>query len=201
MLPERAAVGRPIGPVFVPGLRFLDFGANEEREQRGNPPMKFKEVFARARSEGYRLTMHCDVDQENSIGHIWQCLDEIKVERVDHGVNALEDPALIKEINKRGLGLTVCPISNGFVTDGLKAREIKLLLDSGVRATINSGDPAYFSGYMNENFVAVQGAVQLSKNEIVQLSRNAFNVTWLPQEDRTAYVDALDAYAGAVSGA
>ena len=170
-------------------------GVGLDSDERGNPPVKFKEVFARARKEGYRLTMHCDVDQENSVGHIWQCLDEIKVERVDHGVNALEDPALIKEINRRGLGLTVCPISNGFVTDGLKAEEIKSLLDGGVRATINSDDPAYFDGYMNENFVAVQGAVQLSKDEIVQLSRNAFAVTWLPQEERNAYVEALDAYA------
>ena len=79
-------------------------GVGLDSDERGNPPVKFKEVFARARNEGYRLTMHCDVDQENSVGHIWQCLDEIKVERVDHGVNALEDPALIKEINKRGLG-------------------------------------------------------------------------------------------------
>src|SRR5438045_6450145 len=73
-------------------------GVGLDSDERGNPPVKFKEVFARARKEGYRLTMHCDVDQENSVGHIWQCLDEIKVERVDHGVNALEDPALIKEI-------------------------------------------------------------------------------------------------------
>jgi adenosine deaminase len=170
-------------------------GVGLDSDERGNPPVKFKEVFARARKEGYRLTMHCDVDQENSVGHIWQCLDEIKVERVDHGVNALEDPALIKEINKRGLGLTVCPISNGFVTDGLKAQEIKSLLDGGVRATINSDDPAYFNGYMNENFVAVQGAVHLTRDEIVQLSRNAFTVTWLPQEDRDRYLDALSAYA------
>jgi adenosine deaminase len=77
----------------------------------------------------------------------------------------------------------------------LKAEEIKLLLDGGVRATINSDDPAYFSGYINENFVAAQGAVNLSTDEVVQLSRNAFTVTWLPQEDRNSYVDALDAYA------
>jgi adenine deaminase len=170
-------------------------GVGLDSDERGNPPVKFKEVFARAREEGYRLTMHCDVDQENSVGHIWQCLDEIKVERIDHGVNALEDAALIKEINKRGLGLTVCPISNGFVTDGLKAEEIKLLLDGGVRATINSDDPAYFDGYMTENFLAVQGAVQLTKGEIVQLSRNAFNVTWLSKKDRNSYAEALDAYA------
>ena len=170
-------------------------GVGLDSDERGNPPVKFKEVFARARKEGYRLTMHCDVDQENSVGHIWQCLDEIKVERIDHGVNALEDPALIKEINKRGLGLTVCPISNGFVTDGLKAQEIKLLLNGGVRATINSDDPAYFDGYMTENFLAVQKAINLSKEELVQLSRNAFDVTWLSQDDRKAYVDALDEYA------
>jgi len=139
--------------------------------------------------------MHCDVDQENSVGHIWQCLDEIKVERIDHGVNSLEDPALIKAINERGLGLTVCPISNGFVTDGLKANELKQLLDSGVRATVNSDDPAYFNGYMTENFVAVQNAVDLSRDELVQISRNAFEVTWLPKEDRQAYVDALEDYA------
>ena len=130
-------------------------GVGLDSDERGNPPAKFKEVFARARREGYRLTMHCDVDQDNSVGHIWQCLDEIKVERIDHGVNALEDASLVKEINRRGLGLTVCPISNSYVTDGLKASEIKALLEHGVRATINSDDPAYFPGYMNENLLAV----------------------------------------------
>ncbi len=102
--------------------------------------------------------MHCDVDQEGSVAHIWQCLDEIGVERIDHGVNSLEDPALVGEIKRRGLGLTVCPISNSYVAGGLKAREIKALLDAGVRATINSDDPAYFPGYMNENLAAVQEA-------------------------------------------
>jgi len=87
-------------------------GVGLDSDERGNPPVKFKEVFDRARREGFRLTMHCDVDQENSVQHIWQCLDEIGVERVDHGVNALEDRALITEINRRRLGLTTCPISN-----------------------------------------------------------------------------------------
>jgi adenosine deaminase len=170
-------------------------GVGLDSDERNNPPVKFKEVFARARREGYRLTMHCDVDQEDSVGHIWQCLDEIGVERVDHGVNALEDPALVKEINARGLGLTCCPISNSYVTDGLKAEEIKRLLDDGVRATINSDDPAYFPGYVNENLLAVQGAVPLSRDEIVRLARNAFTVSWLPVEDRDGYVAALEAYA------
>ncbi len=170
-------------------------GVGLDSDEKNNPPVKFKDVFARARKEGYRLTMHCDVDQENSVEHIWQCLNEIRVERVDHGVNALEDEALIKEINSRRLGLTVCPISNSYVTDGLKASEIKSMLDEGVRATINSDDPAYFSGYMNENLIAVLGAVQLTQDEIMQLARNAFTVSWLGEEHRDRYLDALDEYA------
>ena len=170
-------------------------GVGLDSDEKGNPPVKFEEVFDRARREGYRLTMHCDVDQENSVEHIWQCLEEIRVERVDHGLNALEDPALIKEINRRGLGLTVCPISNSYVTDSLKAEEIRSLIDAGVRATINSDDPAYFPGYMNENLIAVQEAVQLTRDEIVQLARNAFTVSWLPREDRDGYLETLAVYA------
>jgi adenosine deaminase len=170
-------------------------GVGLDSDEENNPPVKFKDVFARARREGYRLTMHCDVDQENSVEHIWQCLDEIRVERVDHGVNALEDAALMKEINGRGLGLTVCPISNRYVTDGLKAGEIKSMLDEGVQATINSDDPAYFAGYVNENFAAVQEVVNLTRDEIVQLARNAFTVSWLAPDERDRYLDALEAYA------
>ena len=169
-------------------------GVGLDSDEKNNPPVKFKDVFARARSEGYRLTMHCDVDQESSVEHIWQCLDEIGAERIDHGVNALEDAALIEEIKHRGLGLTVCPISNGYVTDGLKAAEIKAMLDEGVRVTINSDDPAYFPGYVNENVRAVQEAVNLTRDECLQLARNAFTVSWLANEERDRYLDALDAY-------
>ena len=169
-------------------------GVGLDSDEKGNPPVKFKEVFSRARREGYRLTMHCDVDQENSVEHIRQCLDEIEVERIDHGVNALEDTALIREINARRLGLTICPISNSYVTDGLKAREIKSLLDAGLRATINSDDPAYFPGYMNENFLAVSEAVPMTRDDVAQLARNAFTVSWLPREDRDQYLGSLDAY-------
>ena len=139
--------------------------------------------------------MHCDVDQDNSVAHIWQCLDEIKVERIDHGVNALEDVSLIKEINRRRLGLTVCPISNSYVTDGLKAGEIRALLEHGVRATINSDDPAYFPGYMTENLLAVQEAAGLTRENVVQLARNAFTVSWLDAGERDGYLDAVETYA------
>ena len=169
-------------------------GVGLDSDEKNNPPVKFKDVFARARTEGYRLTMHCDVDQESSVEHIWQCLDEIGVERIDHGVNAVEDKALIEEIKRRGLGLTICPISNGYVTDGLKATEIKTMLDAGVRVTINSDDPAYFPGYMNENVLAVQEAVNLTNDECLQLTRNAFTVSWLAEEDKDGYLGALEEY-------
>jgi adenosine deaminase len=169
-------------------------GVGLDSDEKGNPPIKFKEVFRRARREGYRLTMHCDVDQDNSVEHIRQCLDEIEVERIDHGVNALEDTGLIREINARRLGLTVCPISNSFVTDGPKTEEIKSLLDAGVRATINSDDPAYFPGYMNENFLAVGEAAPVTRDDLAQLARNAFTVSWLAREVKDQYLGSLDTY-------
>jgi len=170
-------------------------GVGLDSDEKNNPPVKFREVFARARSEGYRLTMHCDVDQASSAEHIRQCLDEIEVERIDHGVNVVDDAALVAEVGRRGLGLTVCPISNGYVTDGLKANEIRSMLDQGLRVTVNSDDPAYFPGYMNENLIAVQAAVNLGREELLQLTRNAFAVSWLPEEERNGYLEVLEAYA------
>jgi len=170
-------------------------GVGLDSDERGNPPVKFRRVFEQARAEGFRLTMHCDVDQDDSVTHIWQCLDEIGVERIDHGVNSLEDPALVREIQSRGLGLTLCPISNSYVAGGLKARELKTMLDHGMRATVNSDDPAYFPGYVGENLAAVQEAAGLTRQEVVQLERNAFNAAWLSDDDRAPYLTALEAYA------
>ena len=175
-------------------------GVGLDSDERGNPPVKFGEVFARARAEGYRLTMHCDVDQENSTRHIWQTLDDIGVDRIDHGVNALEDPALCDEIVRRGLALTVCPISNRYVAGSLKAREVRRMLETGMRATVNSDDPAYFPGYMNENLIATQEAAELSRDQVVQLAVNAFEASWLPAEDRRALRNRLDGYVASRGG-
>src|SRR5262249_6031170 len=125
-------------------------GVGLDSDERDNPPEKFREVFTAARAQGYRLTMHCDVDQDDSIGHIRQCL-QLGVERIDHGVNALEDDTIVEEIKRRGLGLTACPISNSYVAGGTKAREIQALYESGVLVTVNSDDPAYFPGYVADN--------------------------------------------------
>ena len=170
-------------------------GVGLDSDERDNPPVKFKEVFARARADGFHLTVHCDVDQKNSVQHIWQCLNDIGAERIDHGVNTVEDATLVEEINQRGLGLTVCPISNSYVTDGLKADEIKRLLDLDVRVTVNSDDPAYFPGYMNENLIALQEAASLTRDEIVRVVKNAFSISWLPDDDKDRYLGDVDAYA------
>ena len=170
-------------------------GVGLDSDEKDNPPSKFQEVFTRARQEGYFLTMHCDVNQENSIQHIWQCLNDIGVDRIDHGVNSLEDEALCDEIKQRNLALTVCPISNRYVTDSLMAVDIKKMLDMGMRVTVNSDDPAYFQGYISENFLAVQAEVGLSKAQLMQLSRNAFECAWLPQEPKNSFLARLDDYA------
>jgi adenosine deaminase len=160
-----------------------------------HPPVKFADVFSRARAEGYRLTMHCDVDQEDAVAHIWQALDVIGVERIDHGVNCLEDDALVSRISRDGIGLTVCPVSNRWVTDGLKAGELETMLDKSLRATVNSDDPAYFAAYSTENLLAVQEAASLSPGEIAQLERNSFQIAWIDPAERERYLADLDAYA------
>ncbi len=167
-------------------------GVGLDSDERDNPPVKFQEVFADARSQRYRLTMHCDVDQDDSVAHIWQCLNSIGVERIDHGVNSLEDNELVAEIVERGLGLTVCPISNSYVTDGTKAAQIKSMLDKGMLVTVNSDDPAYFPGYMNENLAVAQRDAQLTHAEIVQLVRNGFTVSWLSDEEKANYLKRVD---------
>jgi adenosine deaminase len=175
--------------------RDLIVGVGLDSDEKGNPPVKFKDVFDRARREGYRLTMHCDVDQEDSVAHIWQCLNDIGVERVDHGVNCLEDEALVAGLAASGVGLTACPISNSYVSDGLKAHQIKTMLDRSLRVTVNSDDPAYFPGYVNENLAALADAAGLTRQDLLQLQRNAFTIAWTADEQRTAYLTDLEAYA------
>ncbi|MFI6926182.1 adenosine deaminase [Nonomuraea spiralis] len=169
-------------------------GIGLDSDEKGNPPAKFAAVYERARQEGYLLTMHCDVDQDNSIEHIRQAIEEIGVDRVDHGVNILEDQRLVDLVLARGIGLTCCPISNGYVTDSMKAEGIRKLMELGVRVTINSDDPAYFAGYVAENLAALQEELQLTREELAQLERNAFEITWLPRHLKDAYLAEVDAY-------
>ncbi|MGD0874565.1 MAG: adenosine deaminase [Acidimicrobiales bacterium] len=170
-------------------------GVGLDSDERDNPPTKFAEVFARARSEGYQITMHCDVDQNNTVEHIRQCLDVIGVDRIDHGVNVLESEELTMEVGRRGLGLTTCPISNRWVTGDLKAAEIKRLLEFGLRVTVNSDDPAYFGAYVTDNLVALQEAADLGPAELVQLERNAIEISWLPSRAKDELITEIERYA------
>lgn len=164
-------------------------GVGLDSDEKDNPPIKFIEVFARAREEGYKLTMHCDVNQVDIVDHIWQCLRDINVDRIDHGINSLEDEALCDEIVKRNLGLTVCPISNRFVVQSLTSQEIKTMLGKGMKVTINSDDPGYFRAYLNDNFLALIEEVTFDQEEITRLNLNAFEVSWLAENSRDRYME------------
>ena len=172
-------------------------GIGLDSDEKGNPPQKFAEVFRRARAEGFQITMHCDTDQQNSVEHIRQCLEVIGVDRIDHGVNILESEKLTAELRRRGLGLTVCPISNRWCTGDLKAEQIKQLLELGIRVTVNSDDPAYFGGYVTDNLIAAQQAAGLQPGDLVRLQRNAIEIAWLPAAVRDELLAGLTQYAAA----
>jgi len=170
-------------------------GVGLDSDERDNPPSKFAAVFARAKAEGFFLTMHCDIDQVGSIDNIREVLRDIRVDRIDHGTNIVEDPELIAIAKERGLGFTCCPVSNSFVTAQMKADEIVTLLREGVRVTINSDDPAYFGAYVAENYVALAQQAGLTEADLAQLAINSFEASWLTPARRAAFVAAVQEYA------
>lgn len=169
-------------------------GIGLDSDERGNPPEKFAEVFARARTEGFLLTMHCDIDQVGSIDNIRTVLTQIEVDRIDHGTNIVEDPALVDLAIERGLGFTTCPISNSFVTAQMKSEEIVDLLRRGAKITVNSDDPAYFRGYIGDNYAALAEQADLSPAELAQIAKNSFEVSWISERRRTELTESVDAY-------
>lgn len=167
-------------------------GVGLDSDERGNPPIKFKHVFDRARKEGFMLTMHCDIDQENSVEHIRQAVEVIGVDRVDHGTNMIECPELVEAVKRKGIGLTCCPISNSVVTTDFKGREILSLLQNGVKVTINSDDPAYFRGYLEDNLALIAKEMRLERDVVVRLVRNTFEVAWVSGWRRDKWLEELD---------
>lgn len=180
----------------LPYKRWI-IGVGLDSDERGNPPAKFAAVFARAKAEGFFLTMHCDIDQDGSIENIRQVLDEIDVDRIDHGTNIVEDPALVQLVKDRGLGLTCCPVSNSFVTEQMKSDEIVGLLRAGIRVTINSDDPAYFGAYVGDNYVALAEHAGLSQTDLVQLAINSFEASWLTPARRALFIEQVEEFAAA----
>ena len=150
----------------------------------GHPPAKFVEVFDRARKEGFLTVAHAG--EEGPPEYIREALDLLKVERIDHGVRSLEDPALVTRLVEEKVPLTVCPLSNVKlgVFETLEEHNLKKLLDAGLCVTINSDDPAYFGGYIGENFLQTQQALELSANDVVTLARNSFTASFLTDKEK-----------------
>ena len=172
-------------------------GVGLDSDEKGNPPVKFRDVFERARAEGYMLTMHCDHLQDNSVEHIRQCLDVIGVDRIDHGYHALDDAALLEDVRRRQVCLTFCTTSPPSNPAPRRANELKSALEHGLNVTVNTDDPAYMRGYyLNEALLNTQQAVGLSKGQLTQLARNAFRSAWITREERGEFMAALDAYVG-----
>lgn len=169
-------------------------GIGLDSDERNNPPEKFAAVFARAKADGLHITMHCDIDQIDSIGHIRTCLMDIGVERLDHGTNIVEDPDLVDYVIKNKIGFTCCPCSNGFVTNDMKGKEIKYLLDKGALVTVNSDDPAYFQSYICNDMYTLADKYDLTKEQVVKLAKNSFAITWMPDKKKAEYIAIIDRY-------
>jgi adenosine deaminase len=158
----------------------------------GHPPANFGEVFDRARQEGFLTVAHAG--EEGPPEYIWEALDLLRVERIDHGVRSLEDPALVERLAKEQTPLTVCPLSNVKlrVFDTLEEHNLKKLLDAGLCATINSDDPAYFGGYIGENFLQTQQALNLGIDDIQTLAKNSFTASFLSEEEKERHLAEID---------
>lgn len=174
-------------------MPYLDriHGVGLDSSEVGHPPAKFSRVFARARDLGLHVTAHAG--EEGPPEYVHQALDLLQVERIDHGNRALEDAALVSRIADEGLTLTVCPLSNLrlCVIKDTAESPVRRMLDLGLKATINSDDPAYFGGYINANFHAVAEALDLTEAEIVKLAENSFTGSFLPLTDQARHLNEI----------
>jgi adenine deaminase len=173
-------------------LRDKLVGIGLASSEMGHPPEKFARVFAKARKLGFRLVAHAG--EEGPPEYIWNALDMLKVERIDHGVQAINDARLMQRLVKERIPLTVCPLSNLklCVYPALSQHSIKRMLDAGIVGTINSDDPAYFGGYINENFTQTFAAVGLDAQHAYQLALNSFNASFIEPSARAKLVDRLN---------
>ena len=178
--------------------RFAAFGLDSS--EKGHPPGKFERVFARVRELGLRTVAHAG--EEGPPAYIRDALDRLHVSRIDHGVRSLEDPALVERLRREAVPLTVCPLSNVKlrVFGEIGAHNLKRLLDAGLLVTINSDDPAYFGGYLNDNWRAVVRALPLTRDDLVCLARNSFAASFLADAAKARHLAAIDAVAARFPG-
>lgn len=167
-------------------------GVGLDSSEVGHPPAKFSRVFERARALGLHVVAHAG--EEGPPEYIWQALDILKVERIDHGVQAVHDPALMQRLAKERIPLTVCPLSNLklCVFPDLREHNLPTLLDAGLCATINSDDPAYFGGYINDNFIQTFAATGMTSEHAVQLARNSIEASFAPDSEKKLWLGKIE---------
>jgi len=160
----------------------------------GNPPEKFTEVFTAAAQQGYQCVAHAG--EEGPPAYIWGALNSLNVTRIDHGVRCLEDDELVEQLVRDQTPLTVCPLSNVrlCVVDEMKDHPILAMLDKGLLVTVNSDDPPYFGGYLNDNFLAMVGGLGLNQAQAKQLAANSFKASFLDEDKKVQFLDALEAF-------
>lgn len=160
----------------------------------GNPPSKFKTVYEKALKEGFLTVAHAG--EEGPAQYVWDSINLLKVSRVDHGNHSLDDEKLVKFLVQKKIPLTVCPLSNVKlrVVSDIKKHPLKKMMDKGLFVTINSDDPAYFRGYVADNYIAVQKALNLRKEDIFTLAKNSFNASFLKKEEKKKFIAKLNEY-------
>ncbi len=175
------------------GMKYKDklIGIGLASTEIGYPPGLFKEVFAEARKHGFKTTAHAG--EEGPAEYVRNSIEILKVDRIDHGNKAMDDPDLVKMIVDRQIPLTLCPLSNVALgnVNHLKNHTLKKKLDLGMLVSVNSDDPAYFGGYVNENLIAVAKALDLNENDIIKLARNSFISSFLPEEKKKEYLEMI----------
>jgi adenosine deaminase len=166
----------------------------------GNPPKKFVDVFDRARDEGFLTVAHAG--EEGPPEYIWEALDLLRVRRIDHGVRCLEDPRLVERLRADDVPLTVCPLSNVKlgVFERIEDHNLKTLLNHGLHVTVNSDDPAYFGGYLTDNFLAAHEALGLDEEDVVRLTRNAVHASFLEEHAKARLLAEVDDFVTAAKG-
>ena len=176
-------------------LPFKDkiIGVGLDSSEVGHPPEKFERVFAQAREAGFLIVAHAG--EEGPAEYVWQALDLLKVNRIDHGVRSEEDPVLMQRLAKERMPLTVCPLSNLklCVVDDMRDHNIKRLLEQGLCVTVNSDGPAYFGGYMNDNFVAIADALNLTEDELKKLAIHSFEASFLNDAEKEKWINQIHA--------
>ena len=167
-------------------------GVGLDSSEQGNPPGKFKRVFERARAAGFFLTAHAG--EEGPPSYVWEALDVLGVARIDHGVRSMEDEPLVERLARERVPLTVCPLSNVRlrVVEDLAHHPLRRMLDKGLVATVNSDDPAYFGGYVQENYRAAAQALQLGRDEVAAIVRNGIAASLMPKSEKAALLAQVD---------